>query len=121
MSKIRLHNDTISHLRRYSLYIQHANENISPYRPSLKARVYGPIQYGSIQPCLDEACCSKKGKCAHKAAQCAPENCLSNCDTKAMCGIESADGKTPFGQFMLFLLRLVGNREHELQGPGACH
>mgnify|MGYP004505689323 CR=1 FL=1 len=92
-----LHNETISHVRRHSQHVKHANEDVSPYRPGLQKRVDGPIQCGPGQPCLDESCCSKEGKCGYKAAQCAPENCLSNCDAKAMCGIDSADGKTPCG------------------------
>ncbi|KAF1942406.1 glycoside hydrolase [Clathrospora elynae] len=40
---------------------------------------------------------SKEVKCGYKAAQCAPENCLSNCNAKAMCGIDSAGGKTTCG------------------------
>jgi chitinase len=115
-SKRTLHNDT---LRRYSQEIRHANENILPYRLSLRSHVDGQIQYGFGKPCLDEACCSKKGKCAHKAAQCAPKNCVSNCDAKAMSGIELADRKTLCRQLVLLLLRIVRDRERAQQGPGA--
>jgi chitinase len=64
---------------------------------SLEKRVDGPIQCGPNQPCLDGSCCSKLGKCGYKAGQCSTENCISNCDAKAMCGIDSADGRTPCG------------------------
>ena len=62
-----------------------------------QAPVEGPIQCGPGQPCLDGSCCNKDGKCGYKDRNCAPDVCLSNCDAKAMCGIDSADGKTPCG------------------------
>ncbi|KAF2429131.1 glycoside hydrolase, partial [Tothia fuscella] len=57
----------------------------------------GPIQCGPNQPCLDGSCCNKEGKCGYKLGHCAPENCLSNCKAKAMCGMDSVDGATPCG------------------------
>ena len=90
-------NGTTPNIRRHSQHSQHANQLISPYRLGLQKRVDGPIQCGPGQPCLDESCCSKEGKCGYKAAQCAPENCISNCDAKAMCGIDSVGGKTKCG------------------------
>lgn len=99
-----LTNSTSEHLSKHSRHVRHVgkhtrhvNNNISPYRPGLQKRVDGPIQCGPGQPCLDESCCSKEGKCGYKEAQCGAENCLSNCQAKAMCGIDSADGKTPCG------------------------
>ncbi|KAH4012063.1 hypothetical protein HBI49_222580 [Parastagonospora nodorum] len=64
---------------------------------ALEKCVDGPIQFGPNQPCLNGSCCSKLGKCGYKEAQCGKDNCLSNCDAKAVCGIDSADGKTPCG------------------------
>jgi len=90
-------NDTAANVRKHSQQARHTDQNFSTYRLGLQKRVEGPIQCGPGQPCLDESCCSKDGKCGYKAAQCAPENCLSNCDAKAMCGIDSADGKTACG------------------------
>jgi chitinase len=90
-------NKTESHVRRYH-HPQQMGSDISLYRPGLmRKRADGPIQCGPGKPCLDESCYSKDGKCGYKEAHCAPENCLSNCDAKAMCGIDSADGKTPCG------------------------
>jgi chitinase len=87
-------NNTASLSPRHS---RHAKKHISPHNIALQKRVDGPVQCGAGQPCLDGSCCSKEGKCGYKAAQCAPENCLSNCDAKAMCGIDSADGETSCG------------------------
>ncbi|EAT76454.1 hypothetical protein SNOG_16082 [Parastagonospora nodorum SN15] len=64
---------------------------------ALEKCVDGSIQFGPNQPCLNGSCCSKLGKCGYKEAQCGKDNCLSNCDAKAVCGIDSADGKTPCG------------------------
>jgi hypothetical protein len=36
------------------------------------------------------------GKCGFKSYNCG-EKCISNCDAKAMCGIDSADGQTSCG------------------------
>ncbi|KAH3998458.1 hypothetical protein HBI56_205010 [Parastagonospora nodorum] len=60
------------------------------------APVEGPIQCGPGQPCLDGSCCNSDGKCGFKEHNCGAK-CISNCDAKAMCGIDSADGKTPCG------------------------
>ncbi|RYP14211.1 hypothetical protein DL765_006531 [Monosporascus sp. GIB2] len=54
----------------------------------------GPIQCGPGSPCKDESCCNTNGKCGFKEAQCGAD-CISDCDAKAMCGIDSADGETP--------------------------
>ena len=90
-------NSTTLHVRSHS-HPRHLPSEISPYRPGLlQKRLDGPVQCGLGQPCLDGSCCSKDGKCGYKEAHCAPENCLSNCDAKAMCGIDSADGRTPCG------------------------
>lgn len=55
--------------------------------------VEGPIQCGPGKPCLDGSCCNTDGKCGYKSHNCG-EKCISNCDAKAMCGIDSADGQT---------------------------
>ncbi|KAK7962894.1 glycoside hydrolase superfamily [Apiospora aurea] len=65
---------------------------ISPYPPLAKRD--GPIQCGPGSPCKDDSCCSNLGKCGFKDAHCGTGNCTSNCDAKAMCGVDSADGKT---------------------------
>ncbi|KAK5994507.1 Killer toxin subunits alpha/beta-like protein [Cladobotryum mycophilum] len=62
-------------------------------RPSA---VDGPIQCGPNMPCVDDSCCNTDGKCGFKQAHCG-SSCISNCDAKAMCGVDSADGKTPCG------------------------
>ncbi|OAG16142.1 glycoside hydrolase, partial [Alternaria alternata] len=54
----------------------------------------GPIQCGPGSPCKDNSCCGPEGKCGYKEHNCGA-GCTSNCDAKAMCGIDSADGKTP--------------------------
>ncbi|KAH7401176.1 glycoside hydrolase superfamily, partial [Pyrenochaeta sp. MPI-SDFR-AT-0127] len=53
----------------------------------------GPIQCGPGSPCKDDSCCSAEGKCGFKVAHCGA-GCQSNCQAKAMCGIDSADGST---------------------------
>lgn len=70
-------------------------DGITRYTPLNKRD--GPVQCGPGSPCLDESCCSVDGKCGFKAAHCGAGNCTSNCDAKAMCGIDSADGKTSCG------------------------
>lgn len=66
----------------------------TPYTPLAKRE--GPIQCSASQPCLDESCCNSDGKCGFKETNCGA-TCLSNCDAKAMCGIDSIDGKTGCG------------------------
>jgi hypothetical protein len=58
--------------------------------------VEGPIQCGVGKPCLDGSCCNSDGKCGYKSHNCG-EKCISNCDAKAMCGMDSADGQTECG------------------------
>ncbi|KAH4252578.1 chitinase [Parastagonospora nodorum] len=58
--------------------------------------VEGPMQCGPGKPCLDGSCCNSDGKCGFKLYNCG-EKCISNCDAKAMCGIDSADGQTSCG------------------------
>lgn len=93
VSNKRLTNSTAAHIQRHSHHARHADRHVSPHHNALKRRVDGPIQCGLDQPCLDEAYCSKEGKCGYKDAQCSPGNCLSNCNAKTMCGIDSTDGK----------------------------
>jgi hypothetical protein len=40
---------------------------------------------------------SHAGKCGYKKTNCGDDGCISNCDAKAMCGRDSADGKTACG------------------------
>jgi chitinase len=87
--------NNITVLRRWQS--PHTKSHAVHHNLHLQRRVDGPIQCGVGQPCLDGSCCNKLGKCGYKAAQCAPDNCLSNCDAKAMCGIDSADGRTLCG------------------------
>ncbi|KAF2123714.1 glycoside hydrolase family 18 protein, partial [Dothidotthia symphoricarpi CBS 119687] len=63
---------------------------------SLHKRVDGPIQCGPGSPCKDNSCCGPEGKCGYKEQNCGA-GCTSNCEAKAMCGIDSADGKTRCG------------------------
>ncbi|KAH7068560.1 hypothetical protein FB567DRAFT_251587 [Paraphoma chrysanthemicola] len=67
----------------------------TPFTHSLHKRD-GPIQCGPGSPCKDDSCCSAEGKCGYKEHNCGA-GCTSNCDAKAMCGIDSADGKTKCG------------------------
>lgn len=67
---------------------------ITPYTPLTKCE--GPVQYSASQPCLDGSCCNSDGKCGFKEGNC-DATCLSNHDGKAMCGIDSIDGKTGCG------------------------
>ena len=60
--------------------------------PLLKRQVVeGPIQCGPGNPCKDGSCCNTSGKCGFKEATCG-ETCISNCEAKAMCGIDSEGG-----------------------------
>ncbi|KAL8918458.1 MAG: hypothetical protein Q9208_007364 [Pyrenodesmia sp. 3 TL-2023] len=74
--------------------------------------VEGPIQCGVGKPCADGSCCNsvrnplyflishhadvqQDGKCGFKPYHCspaAPVTCLSNCQSTAMCGVDSAGG-----------------------------
>ena len=73
---------------------QITSSNTTPLTLSLHKRVDGPIQCGPGSPCKDNSCCGPEGKCGYKEHNCGA-GCTSNCDAKAMCGIDSADGKTP--------------------------
>ncbi|KAF6823885.1 carbohydrate-binding module family 18 protein [Colletotrichum musicola] len=87
---------------------------------SLRRRADGPIQCGPDSPCVDGSCCNSDGKCGFKEANCGA-SCISNCDAKAMCGIDSADGKTACGaQALLLLLRLQGYGSCELKSAPQC-
>ncbi|KAF2492808.1 glycoside hydrolase [Lophium mytilinum] len=62
--------------------------------------VDGPIQCGPGNPCLDGSCCNSDGKCGFKPAHCHPNppaTCISNCDAKAMCGVDSEGGNKKCG------------------------
>lgn len=72
-------------------------KNIDLHHHSIHKHVDGPVQCGVGQPYLDGLCCSNEGEFGYKVAQCAPENRLLNCDAKALCGVDSADGKTAGG------------------------
>lgn len=69
--------------------------NTTPFTLSLHKRD-GPVQCCPGSPCKDDSCCGREGKCGFKEPNCGA-GCTSNCDAKAMCGIDSADGKTRCG------------------------
>jgi chitinase len=50
-------------------------------------------QCGDGRECEGGQCCSPGGKCGYKLEHCGP-GCKSNCNAKAICGIDSADGQT---------------------------
>lgn len=58
---------------------------------SLHKRVEGPVQCSPEMACADGSCCNTDGKCGFKDAHCGA-SCISNCDAKAMCGIDSEGG-----------------------------
>lgn len=82
---------------------------------TLSKRVDGPIQCGAGNPCADGSCCNsvsqtlntvfavdrlQEGKCGFKPYHCNPEppvTCLSNCNAKAMCGVDSPGGALKCG------------------------
>ncbi|PVI00005.1 glycoside hydrolase family 18 protein [Periconia macrospinosa] len=92
-----LANQTMANIGRSQPKIPIARTDDPNSHHSWQKRVDGPIQCGPGQPCLDGSCCSKEGKCGYKQAHCGTDNCISNCDAKAMCGIDSADGQTSCG------------------------
>jgi Chitin recognition protein len=57
----------------------------------------GPVQCSKNETCIDSSCCNNAGKCGFTDAHCAPENCVSNCNATAPCGINSDDHKTQCG------------------------
>jgi chitinase len=81
------------HARRHSHHKHHQSPNLVVRQ----ATDGGPIQCGAGLPCKDGAGCSRLGKYDFKEAHCSPANCLSNCDAKAMCGIDSPEGTTKCG------------------------
>jgi hypothetical protein len=44
---------------------EQARSDISPFSPLLNRAVEGPIQCGPGNPCKDESCCNKDGKCSN--------------------------------------------------------
>jgi hypothetical protein len=60
----------------------------------------GPIQCGPDKECLDKLRCNSDGKCGFREYHCKPKDpvkCISNCDAKAMCGVDSKDGNKKCG------------------------
>ena len=45
-------------------------------------------QCGPGKPCVDGSCCNKDSKCGYKSIHCGSD-CISNCNAKAMCGVDS--------------------------------
>jgi hypothetical protein len=69
---------------------------------SVAAAVDGPIQCGPGQECKDGSCCNSLQKCGFQPIYCKGDplqavTCISNCDAKAMCGVDSKDGKATCG------------------------
>lgn len=51
-------------------------------------------QCGPGSPCVDGSCCNSEGKCGYTPYNCgstATTACISNCDSRAMCGVNSRD------------------------------
>ncbi|KAG4431270.1 hypothetical protein IFR05_013236, partial [Cadophora sp. M221] len=51
-------------------------------------------QCGPSSPCVDGSCCNSEGKCGYTPYNCGSTpatTCISNCDSRAMCGINSRD------------------------------
>jgi hypothetical protein len=62
--------------------------------------VDGPVQCGPGKECLDKSCCNSDGKCGFMEYHCkgnATVSCISHCDAKAMCGVDSKDGNKKCG------------------------
>jgi hypothetical protein len=74
--------------------MNHSSE--SPHSRTL-AKLDGPVQCSKDQPCIDESCCNRSGKCGSTDAHCAPEVCEHHCNATAPCGINSEDKKTKCG------------------------
>lgn len=68
-----------------------SSQGFTPVTPLHKQD--GPVQCSRGSPCIDDSCCGSEGKCGYKKEHCG-DGCTSNCDATAMCGIDSADGKT---------------------------
>lgn len=68
---------------------------MSPWSPLLprQAAADGPIQCTPTTPCKDGSCCNSEGKCGYKDVHCG-DTCISHCNAKAMCGIDSPEGST---------------------------
>ncbi|KAF2651445.1 glycoside hydrolase family 18 protein [Lophiostoma macrostomum CBS 122681] len=62
--------------------------------------VDGAVQCGPGKDCLDKSCCNSDGKCGFLPYHCkgnATVTCISHCETKAMCGVDSKDGNKTCG------------------------
>ena len=64
-------------------------------RHSIAGRDTAP-QCGPGKPCVDGSCCNKDSKCGYKSANCGSD-CISNCNAKAMCGVDSPGGNVSCG------------------------
>ena len=81
------------HSRRHAHHKHHQSPNLV----IRQATDGGPFQCGAGSPCKDGAYYSKLVNCGFKEAHCSPENCISNCDAKAICGFNSPGGTTKCG------------------------
>ncbi|KAL2076239.1 hypothetical protein VTL71DRAFT_1182 [Oculimacula yallundae] len=59
-------------------------------------RPAGALKCSSTQKCVDGSCCGAGGTCGYKDLHCG-SGCQSNCNAKAMCGVDSKDGAEKCG------------------------
>ena len=72
------------------------NAQLPKYKADVGSDPTNPIQCGAGTPCLDGSCCSRDGKCGFRDYHCGAK-CISNCNAKAMCGVNSPAGSKKCG------------------------
>ncbi|CZT05239.1 uncharacterized protein RCO7_05388 [Rhynchosporium graminicola] len=68
------------------------HHHINPSQKLPTQLVEAVDQCGPGAPCVDGSCCNSEGKCGFTPYNCGPTattSCISNCDSRAMCGVNS--------------------------------
>lgn len=83
MSNETLTNSTSEHISKHPYHVLHVGgSTCEQWYLALLSRLAKACgwsnQGGPGQPCLDESCCSKEGRCGYKEFQYRVDNCISN-------------------------------------------
>ncbi|KAL3418149.1 class III chitinase [Phlyctema vagabunda] len=81
-------------------YVRDSTQGVSPNREIFKKRQtatpVGAVTCSASSPCVDGTCCGSNNLCGYKEEHCGA-GCQSNCEARAMCGVDSASGSEKCG------------------------